>query len=1754
MKRQIKVISLLLLIFFVSLSFVSASDSDGLMLTDDSGTADGYYTLNSTGNDGTGVNTPISSNDGNQNNPTGESNSKTFSDLRNAINSADEGSTLILYDDYAYDSGVTFDGIKIGKQITIDGNGHTLDGKNSARMFHIDADNVVLRNINFVNGNPNNNGGGALLIRASNTLIENCTFTSNKGGYGGAIFMNKEYNSKLVAGTTILYCEFSDNTAESGGGAIYSESKENSIVNNKFTNNKANTGLGGAVFISGSDNEILNNVFTSNKAQQNDGGALSINEASNQLIANNTFTKNTGKNGGAVNLYYAGGYTVINNIFDENTATDTGGAMRLSIKSTASVSEIANNTFKNNKATHGGALSSDSEMAKYTQNIFTNNEATGPGGAINLNGKSNEISFNVIEECSASTYGGAIYFVGDSNKILNNYISNCHSGLNGGAIYIEGASATISNNNIKSNDAKNYGGAITIAGASATIKNNIISDNSANEYDGGALYINGNSAVISGNTFTSNNAKKYGGAIKNDKTSTTINSNIFKGNTASRGLAIANNAGGLQFTNNVFIGAKSSDSTVWLYIAPSSNKDNIYTGDGQTYTKISTAITSSDVVADYNSDEMIVAALKDAYGTAMCDVNVEISVGNIKEILTTDEYGEASLSTNGLNPGTYTAVISYAGSDIYASSKKSIKVTINKFDSKLISQDVTVDYGDENGELTAGLFDDAAGIPIAGADVVFNIDGKTSTVKTDSAGQAKVSTADLAPGNYTAIISFNGNTMYKEASTSANIAVTNIPTSIDAVYDVDARELTATLINNVTGQALGEGNDLVFTIAGESRSAKTDANGQAKVSVADLAPGTYTATISFEGDVGYKASSTTADVFIKDNVVLSAVYDDGILTATLIDNVTGQAIGGADLTVSFSGKNYTVKTNSNGQATVPVTGLAPGTNTIAVYYGGSSTYNPAEASVEVFVKADTTISLVYNSAARKLVATLTNNATGDSVKGANVVFTIKTKSYNVKTDLNGQAKLITLNLGLGENTATATYNGNVKYNPSTTTINFTNRVNTALLAVYNDAAEEVVVTLIDNDTGKTLARGNIIVKLAGITYKGKTDAKGQFRVSTADLAPGTYTATVTYKGTIKYTPSQTSVKVPLQTATCLSAVYNANTNQIIATLTDNATGQAIVGGNIIFDVNGTDYIAKTNSLGQAKISTKDWAYGTYTADVDYEGNSKYTASSASTTFTVKIATIISANYDADTMEVIATLINEVTIQPILGATVTIKINKVTYKVSTDNSGQARLSVADFPLGTYDAVISYGGNSKYNPTSTSLSVPVKANTSLDVAYDADAKQFITTLTNDINGEPVSGVDVNVELNGASYTLKTNSNGQVSVSTAGFAPNVYPASVSFVGDSRYNPADASMDVIIDVDTKVSAVYKDGILTATLVNNATGNGINGAELLVSFGDVNYTVKTDSNGQAIVSTRDLAPGPYTAVVSFDGNGGSPSSTSIDIDVKTDGFFIVEDISVEYGSDVNLVANLINYATGKGIVGATVGFKFNGKSYSAKTDSNGQAKVTISGLNPGNYETTVTYNGNTKYNPAKATFNALVNKITTSFDLYYDSQTNEVVATLINGATGKGVYGGTVGIFLNNVKNIIVTDKNGQARLSLGNVDPTTFTAYASYAGNTKYFATGRTITPVENKVISCISAEYNKESDEVVATLINTETDKPIVGGTVSVVVNNVRNTLKTDSNGQAKVSLADKVPNVYVVVSSYSGNNKYTATTETRSIVKI
>lgn len=72
----------------------------------------------------------------------------TFTELKGLINETPEGNTLILDRDYKdLNSGQ----VSISKKITIDGQGHTLDANYIDRVFYINATEVTLKNITFIN-------------------------------------------------------------------------------------------------------------------------------------------------------------------------------------------------------------------------------------------------------------------------------------------------------------------------------------------------------------------------------------------------------------------------------------------------------------------------------------------------------------------------------------------------------------------------------------------------------------------------------------------------------------------------------------------------------------------------------------------------------------------------------------------------------------------------------------------------------------------------------------------------------------------------------------------------------------------------------------------------------------------------------------------------------------------------------------------------------------------------------------------------------------------------------------------------------------------------------------------------------------------------------------------------------------------------------------------------------------------------------------------------------------------------------------------------------------------------------------------------------------------------------------------------------------------------------------------------------------------------------------------------------------------
>lgn len=197
----------------------------------------------------------------------------TFADLSRKIVETPENHTLTLTNDYKYCEGDVH-GIVISKSITIDGAGHTIDGNHSSRIFNITADNVILRNINFVNGNAlgryfdSNVGGGAIYWTGANGHIQDCNFTANTGSGIEDDPFDKEETIITEDGMIMHTIRMRPMGARiNEGGAITWRGENGTVSNCIFKDNHVGyPDGGGAICWRGNNGKITDSIFLNNGA------------------------------------------------------------------------------------------------------------------------------------------------------------------------------------------------------------------------------------------------------------------------------------------------------------------------------------------------------------------------------------------------------------------------------------------------------------------------------------------------------------------------------------------------------------------------------------------------------------------------------------------------------------------------------------------------------------------------------------------------------------------------------------------------------------------------------------------------------------------------------------------------------------------------------------------------------------------------------------------------------------------------------------------------------------------------------------------------------------------------------------------------------------------------------------------------------------------------------------------------------------------------------------------------------------------------------------------------------------------------------------------------------------------------------------------------------------------------------------------------------------------------------------------------
>ena len=214
----------------------------------------------------------------------------SFDELNNNIKNLNSGDVYNLTQDYVFSDNQY---LQIRKQIinigvdnvTINGNGHVIDGNFRTALFEVTGCNVKIFNLTFINSKDfgyhipmhydlsdyhyGNTGVSETICKyndevspicwsGDNGLMKDCVFSNNTAINGGAITWSGNNGS-------IEECQFINNTASGAGGAIYIGGINNTISNCTFINSNSLL-TGEAIFVDRCRKNInlLNNSFTNN--------------------------------------------------------------------------------------------------------------------------------------------------------------------------------------------------------------------------------------------------------------------------------------------------------------------------------------------------------------------------------------------------------------------------------------------------------------------------------------------------------------------------------------------------------------------------------------------------------------------------------------------------------------------------------------------------------------------------------------------------------------------------------------------------------------------------------------------------------------------------------------------------------------------------------------------------------------------------------------------------------------------------------------------------------------------------------------------------------------------------------------------------------------------------------------------------------------------------------------------------------------------------------------------------------------------------------------------------------------------------------------------------------------------------------------------------------------------------------------------------------------------------------------------------
>ncbi|RAP50111.1 MAG: hypothetical protein BZ136_02085, partial [Methanosphaera sp. rholeuAM74] len=688
-------------------------------------------------------------------------------------------------------------------ELVIDGNGLLLDGGGVHQFMRImlgsslSLNNITLANYHKQNASTQYENGSVICNVLSEFNAYNVNFINNSAKNGGAIYNN-------YGEVTISYSNFINNSATGDGGAIFSYTNSSGIdklkiSNSNFTNNLA-MGHGGA--ISGKIDMNTGNITIispfdpiTNQSTTTDSNLFT--DINNNIFVGNypeNFVKSENtlylqENDKYIPSYATVDITVGNSTTRKNLSNNVVadyalpiGAYDLTLVVNPDTSgNSLNNTYLLNITNNDLTLTVDDVISEYSDTVaitvHTSVNVTNANVSIYVD---NDAIADVVVDNITDTIG--------VNLDTSNYMTGTYQISVEYTDCVTGYTTTAT-------------GLLTINKLETIIEFDPITD--------AECYTN---VTIRGELID-----MYGVPVPNQFIELRVEEDV---------IALATDPTGLFDYTTVFNSAGEK------YVVATFNGTDKYESSSNVIifniTKADPVITLNDIPDSEYSDNIIIGGtLTRSSGEAINNATIVVTVNGLNYNAVTDASGSYAVNYTVSTVGVYDVTATFDGDSVYNSVNTTKTFNVLKKDTVITLDDIpSAEYSDKitiSGTLTTN-----AGVAVNDATIVVTVNGVDYNAVTDASGNYAVNYTVTKVGTNNVTATFDGDSVYNSASTSATFTV-DIKDTVITLDDIASVEYSDIItisgtFTRSTGVPLKNAT-IIVTINGVNYNTKTNANG-----------------------------------------------------------------------------------------------------------------------------------------------------------------------------------------------------------------------------------------------------------------------------------------------------------------------------------------------------------------------------------------------------------------------------------------------------------------------------------------------------------------------------------------------------------------------------------------------------------------------------------------------------------------------------------------------------------------------------------------------------------------------------------------------------------------------------------------------------------------------------------------------------------------------------------------------------------------